>query len=301
MTGGSVFGVVRGSLSMLFYVVNTVFWCIPLYIIAIIKFLVPVPWFRRVCNRLLIAVSFSWIFCNNMNQNIFTRTPVIASGLEGLDREGWYLVVSNHQSWVDILVLQRVFYHQIPFLKFFLKKELIWVPILGLAWWALDFPFMKRYSGAFLKKYPHLKGKDIEITKKACHKFSTMPVSVMNFLEGTRFTRGKHARQQSPYAHLLKPKAGGIAFVLASMGESLKRIVNVTIVYPPGPNSFWDFVCGRISRIRVHVETLPITGELIGDYFEDEAFRDRFQVWVNDLWEAKDRQIQKLHAENNVN
>ena len=188
---GSVFGVVRGSLSMLCYVVNTVFWCIPLYTIALVKLIVPVAWFRRICNRLLIAVSFSWIFCNNINQKIFSRTPIIATGLEGLDQKGWYLVVSNHQSWVDILVLQRVFYHRIPFLKFFLKKELIWVPVLGFAWWALDFPFMKRYSGAFLRKYPHLKGKDIEITKKACQKFSTMPVSVMNFLEGTRFISGE--------------------------------------------------------------------------------------------------------------
>ncbi|MDY6831193.1 MAG: acyltransferase [Thermodesulfobacteriota bacterium] len=298
---GSVFGVVRGSLSMLCYVINTVFWCIPLYAIALIKLIVPVAWFRRVCNRLLIAVSFSWIFCNNINQKIFSRTPIIATGLEGLDQKGWYLVVSNHQSWVDILVLQRVFYHKIPFLKFFLKKELIWVPVLGFAWWALDFPFMKRYSGAFLKKYPHLKGKDIEITKRACAKFATMPVSVMNFLEGTRFTTGKHARQQSPYAHLLRPKAGGIAFVLASMGGALKSIVNVTIAYPPGANSFWDFVCGRISRIRVHVETIPITPDLIGDYFEDDAFRNRFQVWVNDLWEAKEKQMQQLHGEYPLN
>ena len=119
----------------------------------------------------------------------------------------------------------------------------------------------------------------------------------MNFLEGTRFTKGKHAKQQSPYTHLLKPKAGGIAFVLASMGGSLKSIVNVTIAYPPGPNSFWDFVCGRIPQIRVHVETIPIKGELIGDYFEDEGFRDRFQLWVNGLWEEKDQQIQKMHAE----
>ena len=85
------------------------------------------------------------------------------------------------------------------------------------------------------------------------------------------------------------------------MGGSLKSIVNVTIAYPPGPNSFWDFVCGRISRIRVHVDTIPITADLIGDYFEDEAFRDRFQVWVNDLWEAKDKQIQQLHGEYPLN
>ena len=111
----------------------------------------------------------------------------------------------------------------VPFLKFFLKKELIWVPILGIAWWALDFPFMKRYSAAVLKKRPHLRGKDIEITRQACKKFKSLPVSIMNFVEGTRFTREKHDKQKSPFTHLLKPKAGGIGFVLSTMGEQLQQ------------------------------------------------------------------------------
>ncbi|MEW6077278.1 MAG: acyltransferase [Thermodesulfobacteriota bacterium] len=285
---------VKGSLSFILYVINTVFWCIPLFAVAIVKFLIPVPVFRRLCNRVLIHISFAWIRCNNINQDLFNRLTIVTDGLEGLTQNDWYLVISNHQTWVDILVLQRVFYRRIPFLKFFLKKELIWVPVLGLAWWALDFPFMKRYTSEFIKKNPHLKGKDIEITRKACRKFSEMPVSVMNFLEGTRFTDHKHKSQQSPYNRLLRPKAGGIAFVLAAMGEHLNSIVNVTIAYPPGPKSFWDFLCGRVTCVRVHVETIPITEELIGDYFEDEAFRDRFQEWVNVLWEDKDRRVAEL-------
>lgn len=286
--------VVKGLISMILLTVNTVFWCIPLFTVAILKLCIPLPAFRRLCNQVLIHISFSWIWCNNLNQDLFNRLTIVVDGLEGLKNDDWYLVISNHQTWVDILVLQRVFYRKIPFLKFFLKKELIWVPVMGLAWWALDFPFMKRYSGAFLAKNPHLKGKDIEITRKACKKFSEMPVSVMNFLEGTRFTSHKHKAQQSPYASLLRPKAGGIAFVLAAMGEYLNSIVNVTIAYPPGPKSFWDFLCGRVTHIRVHIEVIPITDLLIGDYFEDAAFRDRFQVWVNELWEAKDRRVSEL-------
>jgi len=290
-------GAVRGVFSILFYTANTFFWCIPLYTVSILKLFIPLPAFRRLCNRVLIRISFAWIWCNNFNQDLFHKLDIVVQGAEGLKPDDWYLVISNHQSWVDILILQRIFYRKIPFLKFFLKKELIWVPVLGLAWWALDFPFMKRYSGAFLKKNPHLKGKDIEITRKACKKFSETPVSVMNFLEGTRFTSHKHQSQQSPYARLLKPKAGGIAFVLAAMGDYLNSIVNVTIAYPPGPKSFWDFLCGRVIRVRVHVEVLPITDLLIGDYFEDENFRDRFQVWVNDLWEAKDQRVADLDRE----
>ena len=168
------------------------------------------------------------------------------------------------------------------------------MPVLGLAWWALDFPFMKRYSKEFLRKHPHLQGKDIEITKKACQKFKTIPVSVINFVEGTRFTTKKHNRQQSPFTHLLKPKAGGIAFVLDAMGEYLSSLLNVTIVYPEGAQNFWAFLCGKVPKVIVNVEALPITDEIIGDYFNDPEFRNNFQEWVNTLWVEKNKTIQNM-------
>jgi 1-acyl-sn-glycerol-3-phosphate acyltransferase len=195
---------------------------------------------------------------------------------------------------VDILVLQRIFHRKIPFLKFFIKKELFWFPILGQAWWAMDFPFIKRYTKSYLQKKPHLKGKDLEITRKACTKFKKIPVSIMNFVEGTRFTNEKHRRQQSPYAHLLKPKAGGIAFVLGSMGESIHRVLDVTIVYQGAVRSFWALLSGNIRKIKVNVRSLPVSPELIGDYTNDENFRKGLQRWLNNLWEEKDRCIEEL-------
>jgi 1-acyl-sn-glycerol-3-phosphate acyltransferase len=216
------------------------------------------------------------------------------SGIEDLNPNEWYLVVANHQSWVDILVLQNIFHRKIPFLKFFTKKQILWVPIVGLACWSLDFPIMRRYSEAHLQKRPHLRGKDIEITRKACEKFKTTPVSIMNFLEGTRFTSEKHSKQQSPYANLLKPRAGGIAFVLAAMGEQLHCILDVTIVYPHGTNSFWAFLCGKVSEIKVRVQSFPIHKEIIGDYSQDMEFRELFQNWLNTFWAEKDRCINAL-------
>src|SRR5690606_35125628 len=129
-----------------------------------------------------------------------------------------------------------------------------------------DFPFMKRYSSDFIKKNPHLKGKDIEITKKACEKFKTMPVSIMNFVEGTRLTPEKHKKRNSPYNNLLSPKAGGVGFVFTTMGQQIKMILNVTIIYPDGPKDFWSFICGRIKSAKVIIEKIPVTDELIGDY-----------------------------------
>ena len=287
-------GPLKGVLSFTGIIVNTIFWVIPIFIIAFLKLIIPFKFWRRPCDAWLNWLAGNWIAVNNLNLRLVGGTRWDVRGLKDLKMDAWYLVVANHQSWVDILVLQKIFYRKIPFLKFFLKKELIWVPVLGLAWWALDFPFMKRYSTAFLKRNPHLKGKDIEITKKACRKFETIPVSIMNFIEGTRFTPAKHVRQGSPYRHLLRPKSGGIAFVLSAMGNQISGIVDVTIVYPKGVGSFWDMICGRIPDIRVQVSLIPITDEIRGDYFNDRAFKRNFQKWLNTRWLEKDQQIDLL-------
>jgi len=287
-------GSIRGSLSFLLILINTIFWCAWLYLVAILKLLIPVNGWRKFCNRILIAISNNWISCNNLNFRLTNDIRWDVSGVEELEMNEWYLVLANHQTWVDILVLQKIFNRKIPFLKFFIKKELLWVPFLGLAWWALDFPIMKRYSKEFLEKHPHLKGKDIETTRKACEKFKAIPISVMNFVEGTRFTAQKRAGQKSPYKNLLKPKAAGIAFVLATMGEQIKCILDVTIAYPDGAKSLWPFLCGAVGEVRVSVKSLPIHEEILGDYYEDERFREQFQVWTNTLWDEKDKEVDEL-------
>ena len=285
---------IRGVFSLIFYGLNTVVCCIPLFIFALVKVILPIKPVQNGCRRILTAIATAWIAVNNLNQRLLNGIRWDVKGIENLNPEGWYMVVANHQSWVDILVLQNVFHRKIPFLKFFLKKELFWFPLLGQAWWALDFPFMKRYSRQFLKKHPHLIGKDLEITKRACEKFRNIPVSVMNFVEGTRFTREKHSRQKSPYTHLLRTRAGGLAFVLAAMGDKLQHVVDVTIAYPQGVGSFWDFVCGRVKEIKVRVKTLPINSDMMGDYLQDPQFKREFQNWLNLLWHQKDKDLARM-------
>ena len=287
-------GVVRGSVSLILYILNTVFWCIPLFLLVAAKAAVPLESWMRRCSRMLNAIAENWIWVNNQNQKLVGNTHWDVQGMETLERSEWYLVLANHQSWVDIVVLQRIFHRKIPFLKFFIKKELLWFPILGQAWWAMDFPFVKRYTKSYLQKKPHLKGKDLEITRQACKKFKKMPVSITNFVEGTRFTNEKHRRQQSPYAHLLKPKAGGIAFVLASMGEQIHHVLDVTIVYPDGITNFWALLCGKIREIKVRVRSLPVSAELLGDYTNDGHFRAGLQHWLNKIWAEKNRYIEEM-------
>lgn len=284
---------VTGIITVILLVLNTLFWSFLLFPVAILK-IIPIKLWRKYINKTLDAIACYWIYCNNAGLKITRTINWEVTGVNNLSKKSWYMVIANHQSWTDIVVLQKIFTGKIPFLKFFLKKELMWVPILGLAWWALDFPFMRRYSQSFLMKYPHLKGKDIEITKKACQKFKDIPVSIMNFVEGTRFTPQKHAKQESPYKNLLKPKSGGVGFVFSTMGSMITSILNVTIVYPQGQASFWDFLCGKVNTIKVHVEEIQVTDDFIGDYVDDPVFKNTFQRWLNDLWYQKDIRIDMM-------
>ncbi|MDX2368057.1 MAG: acyltransferase [Colwellia sp.] len=283
-----------GFLSLILYTLNTIFWLLPILVFSLLKALIPLSFSQKTFSYLLDLMASSWVAMNTLNQKLFTNVEIQITGLEELNKKDWYLVLANHQSWVDIVVLQRALHGQIPFLKFFLKKELIYVPILGVAWWALDFPFMKRYSQSFLRKNPHLKGQDLETTRKACAKFKHKPVSVMSFIEGTRYTQAKHDKQNSPFDHLLKPKAGGIAFVLDAMGEHLNTIVDVTIYYPDGIPTFVDFLCSRVKKVQVEVHTIEITKELTGDYFNDRNFKIYFQKWLTQYWHDKDVRLKNM-------
>ncbi|MCF7520194.1 MULTISPECIES: acyltransferase [Pseudoalteromonas] len=288
--------VIRCVLSIFFYTINTLFWFVPIFICGLIK-LIPIKPLQKLMSWLAKQCATVWVSGNSVNQNIFAPYKLNVTGLEQLQAKDWYLVIANHQSWVDILVMQRIFNRRIPFLNFFLKKELIYVPFLGLSWWALDFPFMTRTSKSQLKKNPKLRGKDLETTRKACEKFKEMPVSVVNFVEGTRFTAEKHQRQNSPFEYLLKPKAGGVAFVMQAMGEQISKVVNVTIHYPGGIPSFVDFASGRVKCIDVRVEVMDVSPNLIGDYTNDADFRVNFQAELNQIWLQKNQQLAQFESQ----
>lgn len=291
-------GPIKGMIAFLMMVVNTFVMCAPLFALTLLKLLIPIAAWQKVVSRWLIVIAESWVLVNNFAIAFTQRIEWDVQGLDSIKYSGWYMVSCNHQSWVDILILQKFLTKRAPFLKFFLKQELIKVPVLGLAWWALDFPFMKRYSKEYLAKHPEMKGKDLETTKKACEKFREIPVSVMNFFEGTRFTSAKHQRQESPYQYLLKPKSGGLAYVLSAMGGQLHAMLDVTIVYQQEKHEFWDFLFGRVKKVVVRVTEREIPDEMAqGDYENDPEFRAHFQAWVSDLWEQKDQQIAEIRRD----
>ncbi len=287
-----------GILTTTLLLLNTVVLICPLLVFALLKLVLPGRG-RDYASWAVMWVAETWSEIDKAIFALCIPTQWDIRGVENLRKDTSYLAVSNHQTWVDIPALIESLNRRTPFFKFFLKKELIWVPLLGLAWWGLDYPFMKRYSKAFLEKHPELKGKDLEITKAACELFKRQPVTVVNSLEGTRFTAAKRQEQQSPYRYLLKPKAGGVAFVLAALGEQLDALLDVTIVYPgnkaPG---FWALLNGSISRVIIDIQVRELDPALwAGDYENDPEFRQTVQAWVNQLWVEKDQRIEQLRQE----
>jgi 1-acyl-sn-glycerol-3-phosphate acyltransferase len=284
-----------GAIAGLLLALNVIFWVSILFVFSIPKILIPWPPLLKVINKILHWIGENWIAGNSGWMWLTQKTQWNVQGADNLNYNGWYLVVSNHQSWVDILVMQHLLNRRIPLLKFFIKRELIKVPLMGFAWWALDYPFLYRHSSEYLKQHPEQKGKDYEATRKACEKFGIVPTSVMNFLEGTRFTPAKHDKQKSEYKYLLRPKSGGLALAMNVLGEKFNSLLDITIVYPDGIPGFGDFLCGKVKRITVRMRTIEIPKQLLhGDYEGDPVFRDAMHQWVQKLWQEKDKQIESL-------
>lgn len=284
-----------GVLSILALIVHTVFLGIFLFFAVLLRLMLPTGIGRRWANPLVVDVATVWVSGLLWWMRHVHRLRIDVEHELDLKMDQWNLIIVNHQSWIDIFALLHVTLRKLPILKFFIKKPLIWVPIAGVAWWALDYPFMSRHSREYLKKHPEKAGEDLETTRKACEKFSDQPTTIVNFLEGTRITPEKHARQQSPYRHLLKPKAGGIAFAIQALGNKFNTVIDTTIHYQGKAPNYWDMACGRVGIITIRMRKLSIPQQFLSmDYTNNAADRAAFQAWVTQLWQEKDRQLDEL-------
>ncbi|MFV0596427.1 acyltransferase [Shewanella sp.] len=288
-------GPVLFILSLSLLIINTALWGTLVCVGGLVKMLMPAQSARNAVTSLMNRFMWAWATCNGGILYLIAKIEWDVQGLESLNKNSWYLLISNHLSGFDIAAQTYLLRNHIPMLKFFLKKELIYVPIMGLGCWALDMPFMDRTSPAKLKKNPKLKGKDLATTRRACEKFKNMPTSIINYVEGSRFTEDKRQRQDSPYRHLLRPKAGGIAFTLSAMGEQFTNLLDVTLVYPDAPDDvLFGVMNGKVRKIVVRVRALPVPQVDATRYFSESEYRVEFQRWLNQVWAEKDEQIDAL-------
>lgn len=287
-------GPLCGILAIIILILSTTFFFIPILFLGVLKLFPNQSW-QVFCTIWIDKMIILWSDVNNLYLNHIQSTKLTITGVEELNNNDWYLVIANHQSWLDIVLLHRLFNRKIPVLKFFVKDQLKWVPLLGFSWWAMGCPFMKRYSKEYLLNNPKKQGKDIEATRKALELFKKTPSTIMNFVEGTRFTSEKKTLQNSPYTHLLKPKAGGISFVIAAMNEEINKLIDVTIVYADSRPSLWDFLCFRLKAIAVHVRQIPIPSQFTNPkLINNEQTQEDFRHWLNNQWQEKDELINTL-------
>ncbi len=285
----------RHALSaMMVLLSSTIIGSLPVFILGLLK-LFPNEHWKVLCTKQVDKIATLWCDINNIYVNKIHPARWEITGFKDFNPNDWYLVVANHQSWLDIVVLQRLFNRKIPVLKFFIKDQLKWVPFLGFSWWAMGCPFMKRYSQEYIAKYPHKKGQDLEATKKALKLFKKSPATIMSFVEGTRYTPEKKIQQQSPYQHLLKPKAGGVSFVIDAMCHKINHFLDVTIIYPDKQHSLWDFLCQRVNSIKIHIREIPIPNQFLeSSLIDNEQTQIEFRQWLNDKWSEKDHLIGQL-------
>jgi len=277
-----------GIASLFCLLVNMIFWSSLLFLFSLLRLIIPSRGWKKLWTSATILIGEACIACNSSWIKILHRPSIIITGMENLKKDHWYIATSNHQSWGDIFVLQKITNKKVPLLRFFMKDVLKWIPIVSIVGWALDMPFLKRYSKEQVEKNPNLRGKDLEQMKRAFKRLETNPGTVLSFAEGTRFTKLKHDDQQSPFKNLLRPKAGGIGIALSTM-PFITTLLDFSISYESKTKSFWDFLCGRISAINIKVRVIEIPQNLLGkDYSKDKGFRDDLKNWLYEIWEAKE-------------
>jgi len=275
--------------SVLLVLLNTAMVSLAIGLLALIKLILPLPALQHLLTRGCNFIMYCWLCGNALMLRLMNKVEWQIHDTSNLNKNGWHMVICNHQSWADIVLLGDVFRKRLPVPKFFLKHDLLYVPFVGLACWGLDMPFMRRYTRQQLMKKPELRGKDVQTAREACAKFRTVPTTVINFVEGSRFTPEKKIELKSPYDHLLPPKPAGLAMAINVLGDQFEKIVNVTMAYPDNEETpFLDMLSGRMKRIEVWIEEIPITEVQRGDYMKDKPFKRGFQQWLTGVWNRKD-------------
>ncbi len=264
------------ALSLLWVLTNLTFWLLLLLPLALLRWLVPLPLISKIC---FVAVDFIYRQAVRINSFWMQRVMGIQLLVDGEPNpHSAPVVICNHQSWFDIPILQELVTSEGPIIKFLIKRELVWVPVIGWICLALNFP--RLYRG----KDKSLRAVDYAMIQSATESHGAKPGALLVFPEGTRFTTKKHRLQASPYSWLLKPKVGGLKIIKANT-DPATHVMDVTIDYGPKPVNIWRCLHGQPSIIRVKIR-----------YYALAEITD-IQTWLNDRWQDKSEFLAASHCE----
>jgi 1-acyl-sn-glycerol-3-phosphate acyltransferase len=187
--------------------------------------------------------------------------PVEVTGREKIDPDETYVMVANHQSLLDILVLFRLFRH----FKWVSKVENFRIPCIG---WNM-----------YLNGYIQLKRGDHSSTSamlRTCRENLANGNSIMMFPEGTRsptgrlrgFKTGAFDLAKDAQRPLLPIVVHGTASALPKRGVILQGRHQI-LIEVLDPIAYSDFAEEDVDALALRVR------ELIGDHLEKAKVRAR--------------------------
>jgi 1-acyl-sn-glycerol-3-phosphate acyltransferase len=279
--------ILRGIFAIFLYTLNFIFCGAIIFLLAPFK-LLPIPSCKKFINKVYRFIPNLWALMSDFTLQLSSDTQWDIRFDPQINKNESYVLIANHQSWFDIIALQKAIAKVAPSPVYIMKRALLWVPVMGWACWLLDFPFVYRFSKNYLEQHPEKRGMDLQMMRRTCERYRASPVTFINFVEGTRFQETKRLIQNSPYSHLLKPRGGGLAFTLNAMGDQIQQILNVTIVYSPASQSLWQMLCNKRKKIIVDIQCLKVSNSIRGNYQDDAEHRQQFQSWLNGVWLEKD-------------
>jgi lysocardiolipin and lysophospholipid acyltransferase len=250
--------------------------------------LVALPFSRRAFRAVNRWCANTWWGLCVTAADRFYKVQVIFTGDDVPMRENVLLVV-NHQQMPDIPAIMKFARtkDRLGDLKFFVKKQLKWVPGMGWGMQFLDCLYIDRDWTA-----------DRETIRTTFARLvdGKVPVYLVSFVEGTRLTL-KKLKAAREYAgshglrlpiHTLVPRTKGFEASVEGLRRHLDAVYDLTISYEVGVPTLWQYLKGLVRRIHVHVRRFPINN--LPDSAED------LRRWLLDRWREKDELLDQYYA-----
>ncbi|MEC7948995.1 MAG: lysophospholipid acyltransferase family protein [Myxococcota bacterium] len=279
----SIAGLGAGALSFayLIFIVN------PLQMLSVLVYPFSPSAFRAFNRACAKSVWGIWVWMAYVQNRIRVRITG-----DDLPREENALLISNHQSIADVMVLLCLAWQcgRVQDMKWFVKDVVKYIPGPGWGMRFLDCIFVKRDWA-----------RDKDSIKKLFGKYARdqIPVFVVSFLEGTRRTERKaqeaeaFARGKGLYVpqQTLVPRTKGFVASVTGLRDHLDAVYDVTIGYPERVPSLFDCYACLVPHVEIHVrryemQTLPESPDELAQWafarFEEKdrrliAFQDGFR------------------------
>ena len=236
--------------------------------VAIISWLLPLPLVSRSCSFLVKRIYRAAVQLDSFWMQRVVGIELVVNGPATIDQSP--VVICNHQSWFDIPLVQEVISGNGPIVRFLIKREIAWVPIIGWICLAMNFPRLRRSQNSQTRQ------SDFSIIQQASKNHADDSGALLIFPEGTRFTEAKKAQQQAPYQRLLKPKAGGLK-VIKNHFDKNASLIDITINYHQAGVKIWNCLHGNPRKITITLDHYRL------------AEIDDIESWLNHRWQEKDR------------